>query len=285
VIGLAALVKKTDNRLYGKSAGHRAGEVASWKIRADCARVAAAKTGGIKLTPVLRAAVWMANLMQKITQAHCNRCGHSTNHDIIAAEKQGDSEDVEHGVNWCDLYEMLKCRGCDSVTMRHTFGDEQTDVVYYPPAISRRAPVWTNDILSRVFHLSRSIPASVCALMREIYTAVQNDSRRLAAMGIRAALEQVMIDKVGDKGRFKANVDALQQAGYLSMRQAFDLNSILDAGHATVHRGWEPTNDDIATLLDIAESIIESAYLHENRIRALDRNVPKRPRPSSGEVG
>jgi hypothetical protein len=116
-------------------------------------------------------------------------------------------------------------------------------------------------------------------------TAVQNDSRRLAAMGIRAALESVMIEKVGDRGNFKANMIAFQEAGYLSLRQAISLESILEAGHATIHRGWEPTNDDITTLLDITESIIESVYLHENRVRALDKNVPKRPRPSSGEIG
>src|SRR5215475_5515377 len=112
--------------------------------------------------------------MRKITQAHCNRCGHSTNHDIIAAEKQKDTEDEEKGVSWCDSYEMLKCRGCNDVKVRHTFGYEETDVLYYPPATSRRAPGWTNDILSTLFPETRSIPASVCALMREIYRAVQN---------------------------------------------------------------------------------------------------------------
>src|SRR5260370_4677386 len=129
---------------------------------------------------------------------------------------------------------MLKCRGCDSVTVRHTFGYEDTKVVYYPPAKNRRAPLWTNEILSEIGLFP--IPASICALMSEIYTAVQNDSRRLAAMGIRAALEQVMIDKVSDQGRFAANVDALQKKGYLSTRQALVLSSILDAGHATIHR-------------------------------------------------
>jgi hypothetical protein len=168
--------------------------------------------------------------------------------------------------------------------MRHTFGYEETEIVYYPPAISRRAPVWANDILSTLFPERRLIPASVCAMMREIYNAVQNDSRRLAAMGVRAVLEQVMIDKVVDRGRFTANVDALQKDGYLSTRQALVLSSILDAGHATTHRGWEPTNEDIATLLDITESIIESVYLHEHRTRALDGNVPKRSRPSSGDA-
>jgi len=60
-------------------------------------------------------------------------------------------------------------------------------------------------------------------------------------MGIRATLETVMIDKVGDHHRFSANVDEFQKAGYLSVRQA------------------GPTDSDIATLLDITESIIETA--------------------------
>jgi hypothetical protein len=54
--------------------------------------------------------------------------------------------------------------------------------------------------------------------------------------------------------------------------------TILGAGHAAIHRGWEPTNSDIEPLLDIAESLIEEAYLHEARASDLDKNVPKRPR-------
>jgi Domain of unknown function (DUF4145) len=215
--------------------------------------------------------------MQKIAEAHCNKCGGSRNHDVVAAEKQEDT-DEEDGSYWCDLYEMLKCRGCESVTMRCTSQrgrDRPPIIVYYPPAIARRAPSWVNydlfDLFSDVL-----VPAPICALMREVYTAVQNDSRRLAAMGIRAALESVMIEKVGDQGKFKANVDALQQAGYLSVRQALSLDSILEAGHAAIHRGWEPTNADIVTLLDITESIMEVVYLHEHRARDLDNNIPKR---------
>jgi len=217
--------------------------------------------------------------MQNITRTHCNKCGHRTNHDIIAAEMQEDLRKEVNGSSWRDFYEMLKCRGCDNVTVRHSFGYENVEIIHYPPAIHRRTPLWTDAVVVEIGLFP--IPAPVCALMREIYTAVQNDSRRLAAMGIRAALEQVMIDGVGDQGRFAANVDAFQKKGYLSTRQALVLSSILDAGHATTHRGWEPTNDHIDTLLDITESIIESVYLHESRIRALDRDVPKRPPPSS----
>ncbi|HME22075.1 MAG TPA: DUF4145 domain-containing protein [Acetobacteraceae bacterium] len=116
--------------------------------------------------------------------------------------------------------------------------------------------------------------------MYEIYTAVHNDSRRLAAMGIRAALERVMIDKIGsDQGTFKNNTDAFDKAGYLSVRQRGHIDTILEAGHAAIHREWQPSDQDIITLLDITESVIEAAYLHDQLSNALDRKIPPGPRP------
>ena len=97
-------------------------------------------------------------------------------------------------------------------------------------------------------------------------------------MGIRAVLEAVMRDRVGDHGNFKAMVDEFQKAGYLSLRQAGSLDSILEAGHASIHRGWESTEQDITTLLDITEAVIETTYLHERRAQDLDSRVPRRSR-------
>jgi len=87
--------------------------------------------------------------MPEITQAQCNKCGRSTNHDIIASEKLVDRDSR---IDSWDLYEMLKCRGCNNVTTRHTSfyseegvsEDVDVTIVYYPPAIARRAPEWTN---------------------------------------------------------------------------------------------------------------------------------------------
>jgi hypothetical protein len=116
--------------------------------------------------------------------------------------------------------------------------------------------------------------------MTEVYTAVQNDLLRLAAMEIRATLEEVMRAKVGDHRTFKVLEDEFQKAGYLSTRQAGSLDSILEAGHAAIHRAWEPTAADVATLPGITESVVETAYLHEQRARDLDKRVPKRPKPA-----
>jgi hypothetical protein len=216
--------------------------------------------------------------IQKITRAQCKNCGDLRNHGVIAVDEQGDKE-KEH-ISYCyNLYEMLKCLGCNKVILKHTYYsyiNQNPTIVYYLPSSMWRAPSWV------IFSLD--VPASICALMREVYTALENGSLRLAVMGIRAALENLMIEKVGDQQSFKANIDALQKAGYLSLRQAVGLDSILEAGHAAVHRQWEPTPGDIYAVLETANTLIESVYLHEDRVRYLDKNAPKRPRPNRTPV-
>lgn len=220
-----------------------------------------------------------AAMSDEITEAHCNVCGRSTNHDVIAVEKkEGTCEEDDD--RWFELYEMLRCRGCESVCLRHIQRRSEArpaTTFYYPPAIARRTPIWANPLLFELIS-DVLVPDPICDLMREVYTAIQNDSRRLAAMGIRAALEGVMIEKVGDNRSFENNMDTFEKAGYLSVRQRGTLEHILEAGHAAMHRGWEPTHNEIATLLDITESIIEEVYLHEHQAECLAKVVPKRPR-------
>jgi len=200
--------------------------------------------------------------------------------------------EAENGTDPYDykLSEMLKCRGCETVSLRVTSkdaDDERATVVYYPPAIARRMPDWAEvrfrSALAQSLYLldmddEPYVPEDLWHLMREVYVAVQNDARRLAAMGIRAALENVMIDKIGgDKGSFTANVDAFQAAGYLNVRQRGHLEAVLGAGHAVIHRGWQPKDSELIILLDITEAIIEGAYLHDKPADTLSRSIPLRP--------
>lgn len=227
----------------------------------------------------------------RATQAYCNRCGQPTKHDVIAAERR-ESGDRELGDVECNLYEMLTGRGCDSVSMRHTWRhtrswpnweDSEPDVLQYPPPIARRAPDWTNITLTDLDLAdddAAPVPTRVKALMREVYSAVQNGLPRLAAMGIRAALDAVMIDKVGDVGSFDKKMTDFQTAGYLSANQKRHLKEVLEAGHAAMHRIWTPSDQDVNTLLDIAESVIAGTYLHDSPVEALGGKLP----PKTGRI-
>lgn len=217
-------------------------------------------------------------MSNEITSAYCNRCASSTKHDVLAVEKQEDTEEKDS--IWYDLYEMLRCRGCDGITLRHTskWSKGKPTVFYYPPTIARRAPWWiSSELAIRDLDSDAFVPAQIRGLMREVYTAIQNGLNRLAAMGIRAALDATMVNKVGDHGNFTVTTDAFAAAGYLSVRQRGHIDSLLGAGNAAVHRGWEPTDADLVTLLDIIESTIEVGYLHDEAANSLKRRVPPKP--------
>ena len=213
------------------------------------------------------------------TKSHCNHCGCLTNHDVLAAETR-DFED-EDGAS-SELFEMLNCCGCDDVSLRHTDKSSlggDAFVQCFPPKIERRMPNWVYLPLYEELGTSEGplpIPEEICRLMHEIFTAAANNSPRLVAMGARAVIEYVMIDKVGDQRSFVRNADAFEKAGYLSVRQRGHLDAIVEAGHASIHRGWAPPDSVVLTLLQITERIIEVAYLHDSPAERLAGLIPRR---------
>lgn len=212
-------------------------------------------------------------------KAHCNRCLGKRNHEILTSHKE-DWHDDEHGFDATEQYELLKCLGCERITCCHTSwwsedydpetGDAIPTIRYYPPAISRSEPNWMYDLL-KIEGLDY-----IHELLREIYVGLQNGLTRLATMGIRALLETIMIQKVGDNGRFDQNLNKFQLEGYVSKNEKNIIDSILEAGHASIHRSYSPKEEDLITCMDIAETLIESIYIHPIRAGELNENIPKR---------
>lgn len=95
-------------------------------------------------------------------------------------------------------------------------------------------------------------------------------------MGVRALLERIMVSQAGDKGSFGNNTAEFERRGHVSRLQRQRLDAILEAGHATMHRAFAPSAEDVLTLLDITEHIIESVYLHETQVEKLKKRVPLR---------
>jgi len=214
----------------------------------------------------------------KIVKSHCNNCGPERDHDSLHSETSS-WESVEDSVDGGTEYEMLRCRGCSLISLRATSWnsdcyDEDGRELFvrcYPPSVFRQLPRWHS-------HL-KDYPEGeriIKELLSEVYISLQNDLRQLAAMGIRSILEHLMVDKVGDKGSFLKNIKAFEDAGFVSAKQREFLEVALEAGHASIHRSFTPSKEDIITLIDIAESTIESAYLHEDKITKLKARIPPR---------
>jgi hypothetical protein len=207
----------------------------------------------------------------KVTRAPCRHCLRETKHVVIGLRNTSDEAEVEGVgyIDWSDRYEMLECAGCETVCLRqtHWFSEEpEPQVTYYPPAVSRRMPLWRY-----------KTPYRIADLMGEIYTALHNDSRSLALMGARTIVDLLLVDKVGDAGSFSAKLQKLEAQGFVGKQSRAILEAALDAGSAAAHRAYKPTTEHLNQIMDIVENLLESVYVLEKGATEIRKATPQRP--------
>ncbi|MDQ7077384.1 MAG: DUF5655 domain-containing protein [Robiginitomaculum sp.] len=81
---------------------------------------------------------------------------------------------------------------------------------------------------------------------------------------------------VGDKGNFLKGLQALQNEGMLSSHERDILNPVVDAGNAAAHRGWAPTKEQLAIILDTVEGLIHRLLVLPKMAEELEEAVPSR---------
>ncbi len=222
--------------------------------------------------------------MDKVIWEHCNHCSGKKKHEVLYHKEIKWSENLseDFSIDGSNIYDLLQCLGCESVQLRHQSwfsedcdprtGRPEVTIRQYPPPTFRPSPSWLSDLL-----LS-NIDESIEGFILEIYIALQNNAPRLAVLGIRALLETIMIDKIGDQGTFVENVNVFEKEGFISKKQKEVLEPILEAGHAAMHRGYKPNKNEVARLMDVTENIIETIYVNEQRIKGLSDKIPPKKR-------
>lgn len=209
----------------------------------------------------------------RITKRFCNTCLGETNHRVLATREKRIEEKAFPGVEWIDTYQLLECCGCEEVCfgLEEYFSEDVTEdnpgttVTRYPPPTMRRVPAW-----------SRELPGTLRNLLAEVYSACAFDARKLAAMGIRALIDEVANDKVGDIGCFKKKLDALTAGEFLSSYQTEVIDAAFDAGSASMHRAFCPSVDVLTNLLDIVEHLLQGTYVLPGVAANLKKATPKR---------
>lgn len=210
----------------------------------------------------------MQNSEPTIVKAPCCICLGSKNHTVL------------HEHHWQDEHNqgvdaLLKCNGCGEVSLAKQtifIADGVKETEYYPSPISRSLPRWATHWII----LANDTQADVAQTMLEVYRAVAGKQYRLAAMGIRAAIERLMISTVGDLPSFPEKMDAFEKSGAISLLQRKALAETLELGHAAMHRGYAPSEDDLQQALDIVEGICASIFEHEYAAKKLAKRVPRR---------
>ena len=211
----------------------------------------------------------------KTVQAPCSSCIRKTKHDVLFETSQQRDEETR------DSYALISCGGCSTVSMGHQrlwVDDGSIDQAYYPSPVSRKMPSWTFWLTLGL--MKNKEEGALGALLMEIFQAVDGGQYRLAAMGIRALLEQVMIFKIGDLPTFDEKLDEFQKQGYISLIQRDSMRATLDVGDAAMHRGFRPTEQELSIALDVVEGVFAPIFGHRAEAEKLADRVPARaPRP------
>ena len=150
---------------------------------------------------------------------------------------------------------------------------------YYPPPVSRKPPDWLKKWLAEAQSdegQTGKTQRFMSGVLQEVYEALHGGQARLATMGIRALLEQLMISKIGDQGTFSKNLDAFEKRGYISLVQRDAMSEILDAGSAVMHRRHTPSLEELNTALDVAEGVFAAINIHGDAAARVGNRVPKR---------
>lgn len=210
---------------------------------------------------------------EQIIMAPCSNCIGQRRHKVLFETAQQEEETIEK-------YAMIECCGCSRISMSYQRVwkyDGSVDSDFFPSPVSRKEPDWVYWIWLGQFRTSAEQEAAkLTFLLKEIYQAVHGCQYRLAAMGIRALLEQIMIMKVSDLPTFNDKLDAFQRDGYISAIQRASMSATLDVGHAAMHRGFVPSERDLNIALDVVEGVMAPIFGHANEAKALASRVPPR---------
>lgn len=214
-------------------------------------------------------------------QAQCNECHSKTLHDVLFEKEDSGTEQIDddYQIHWGKTWQVIQCRGCESISMRMDAWDSESteyhgkpivDTTYFPPRSFREVPSW----LASNFRANTCLE-EVAELMQGLYIALQNDCNAAATMLMRAVFEHTMVHKVGDQGSFAKNLNEFELKGYISHTQREVVESMLEAGHASIHRAFIPKKEDIVALTDILEVVLNVIYVQAPKAHEIKKRIPK----------
>jgi hypothetical protein len=114
-------------------------------------------------------------------------------------------------------------------------------------------------------------------LLEEVYEAMDADLRSIAAMGTRAVLDKTF-DLAGADPRdgFAQKLATLETRGVIASEERKLLETITDAGSAAAHRGWKPEPEEVESILQTTEGLLQRVALLGPAAKKLKKRVPSR---------
>lgn len=196
---------------------------------------------------------------QKDVYHPCASCDRKTFHQSLHSHVHSEFE-----YRMDTIHQMLKCRGCHTVSFRKVVRDYQSaypvdendwhvpeDVTNYPSVLeghTELADVW-------------EIPPVV----RDIYTqsvqAIKEQSNTLAGIGLRATIEAICNDQSIAGRTLEKRIDALAKGGLISQKDAERIHAIRFLGNDAAHEIKRADPRNLLIALRIIEHLLVNIYI------------------------
>lgn len=220
-----------------------------------------------------------------LRKAECAECGGMRNCDIVGEHlESGDDGPVQFWTHWY----ILKCRGCAYVFVQTTASNSESydwevdengeqhesyreQISYWPAVSKREVPTWYSDLDDDYVYMD-----DLRTALRELYAALDNDLHILAAVGARLAFDTTaMLLGVDERLTFEQKLECLVLKGLIGSVDIGRMEMLIEAGNASIHRGWRPATDELSTVMDVLEHFLHTALIEPARKKRLDEQAVK----------
>ncbi len=225
-------------------------------------------------------------------KVQCVTCHVLTNHCVMAAVDTGDSDhDVDGNLNsWRTKYQVIKCLGCDVFSFRHWNWDSEAGDFESNGATEKIYP--ERDAGSITIKRFRGVPQNLREIYWETITSFNSDCLLLCAVGLRAIVEGVCVNKgIKDgnviqtdtegksvtkrNGSLQGKIAGLHEKGVLTASHAATLHAFRDLGNDAVHQLGSPSTDHLRQAIEVIEHLLEHVYVIPKKSVELKKKVTK----------
>lgn len=213
----------------------------------------------------------------KIYRLACRNCDSFTNHKVLTSiETNWGDDDVE--IYGTDMFEIVECLGCDSVSFRlasinsedvESYNEEtgktnyKIDEELYPNRIAGRKEIEDTHLL----------PPKIIKIYKEVHKALCSRLRILAGIGIRVLVESVCRGKEANGSNLENKIDDLVINGLLTKENAEALHATRLLGNRLAHEVIQPKDEVLEIAMDIVENLLMSVYIIPEKAKRLKINA------------
>lgn len=204
-------------------------------------------------------------------KSYCSTCQIPTNQDVL---RECATEYQEPETGWWEgsKYQIIQCKGCDTISSRHLYNDASLQQ-YCDDDASRQELYPKRHANSRSKKKYKGVSEKLIKVYNETIEAFNSDLRLLSSIGVRAILEGICLDKDVENGTYTnlkgklvtskelvGKIYGLAEKSHLTTSQADLLHELHFLGNAAVHELVIPDTVELKIAIDIVEHVLENLY-------------------------